>query len=87
MRSEDVDLDGRMVAVRRSLTRIPGGYAFNQPKTARERRIIPLPAAAAETLALTRSTRSLSSAREASRWEPLDLDGRLLLFDAQLMRA
>jgi integrase len=73
LRWEDVDLDRRTLAVRRSLTRIPGGYAFTQPKTARGRRIIPLPAAAAETLRAHHERLELQRMWEARRWEPLDL--------------
>jgi integrase len=70
---EDVVLDGRTIAVRRTLTRIPGGYAFTQPKTARGRRIIPLPGAAAETLRAHQQRQELHRMWEARRWEPLDL--------------
>lgn len=39
----DVDLDARTVAVRRALTRKPGGRHLTEPKTPRSRRSIPLP--------------------------------------------
>src|SRR5262245_37072426 len=42
LRWEDFDLDGRAIAIRRTLTRVPGGHDFTPPKTARGRRIIPL---------------------------------------------
>ena len=73
LRWEDVDLNERTVAVRRSLTRVPGGYAFTPPKTARGRRIIPLPAAAAETLRTHQDHQELVQRAQASSWEPLDL--------------
>jgi integrase len=73
LRWEDVDLDQRTIAIRRTLTRVDGGLQFSPPKTARGRRIIPLPAAAVETLRAHKEHQQLSRQHEPARWQDLDL--------------
>jgi integrase len=46
LRWNDVDLEARTVSITRALVRLPGGYGFSEPKTAKGRRILPLPTAA-----------------------------------------
>lgn len=73
LRWEDVDLEDRAIAVKRTLTRVPGGSAFTPPKTARGRRIIPLPAAAAATLQAHKDRQDIEKMWEPEKWQPLDL--------------
>jgi integrase len=54
----DVDLDQRVLAVRQTLQYRPGeGFHLVPPKTARSRRIVPLPDAVVEALKLRREVR------------------------------
>jgi integrase len=73
LRWEDVDLDLRTIAIRRTLIRIDGGLQFSPPKTARGRRVIPLPVAAVDTLRAHRERQELDRELEPERWQDLDL--------------
>jgi integrase len=86
LRWEEVVLDGRTVAVRRSLTRIPGGYAFNQPKTTSGRRIIPRLGCAAEKLRTHQEHQKLEQ-RAGIELGAARPGWPASLFDAQMMRA
>ena len=46
LRWNDIDLEAKTVSVTRALVRLPGGYGFHEPKTAKSRRVVPLPSAA-----------------------------------------
>jgi integrase len=50
LRWQDVDLHKSSLAVRQSLEQTRGGLAFKQPKTAKSRRVVALPALAVEAL-------------------------------------
>jgi integrase len=50
LRWDDVDLDAGTIAVRRTLQRIDGEWCFQEPKTKRSRRAIPIPACAMQAL-------------------------------------
>jgi integrase len=50
LRWEDVDLGAGTVSVRRTLEQVRGRIAFKEPKSARSRRVIPLPAFAVAAL-------------------------------------
>ena len=73
LRWEDVDLDAGLIAVKRTLTRVPGGYDFTPPKTARGRRVIPLAPAAVATLRTHKERQDLERMWQPDRWAPLDL--------------
>lgn len=51
----DVDLEGGVVRVRRTLARTSKGLELSEPKTERSRRTVPLPRSAVETLRAHRS--------------------------------
>ncbi len=50
LRWDDVDLEGGVLRVRRTLTRAKGSYSLGEPKTARSRRSVSLTASAVEAL-------------------------------------
>lgn len=50
LRWEDVDLDAGTLSVRRTLSQVKGRLEFKEPKSARSRRVIALPAFAVEAL-------------------------------------
>ena len=55
LRWDDVDLDQGLLHVRRSLQRVDGALRIMEPKTARSRRTVPLPASAVAALRRHRS--------------------------------
>jgi integrase len=75
LRRPDVDFDQRILYVRNTITREGNkGYAFTEPKTAKSRRAIPLPAAA--IAALQRQKRIAHDLQRLARpgtWTELDL--------------
>jgi integrase len=50
LRWNDVDVDTNTISITRALIRVRGGYEFGEPKTAKGRRMIPLPSAALTAL-------------------------------------
>jgi integrase len=50
LRWDDVDLEGRVLRVRRTLTRVKGSYSLGEPKTARSRRSVSLTETTVEAL-------------------------------------
>jgi integrase len=63
------DLDGDTVRVQRSLVRLRGGtWAFDEPKTARARRSVLLPAGAVALLRLHKAKQNESRLSAGSRW-------------------
>lgn len=73
LRWDDIDLAERTVAVRRQLTRVPGGFDFTPPKTARGRRIVPLPPSMVPILAAQHTTTKEMRLLAGSDWQDLDL--------------
>jgi integrase len=75
LRWEDVDLDGVRPTLRvaRGLQRIDGQLVFHEPKTARSRRTIPLPAALARTLKAHRAEQNAERLAAGADWHDLDL--------------
>jgi integrase len=67
----DVDLDQRVLAVRQTLQYRPGeGFHLVPPKTARSRRIVPLPAAVVDALKLRREQQETARlAAGVESWE------------------
>jgi integrase len=63
----DVDLDGQSVMVRHTLTELRQGWTLSEPKTAKSKRRITLPAMAAEALHEHRK-RMLAEGHAASPW-------------------
>lgn len=55
LRWEDINLDAGSLAVRRSLSKVKGGWAVAEPKTASSRRVVKLPAFAVEALRVHRT--------------------------------
>lgn len=74
-----VDLEARTLTVRRSLARSWEGWALAEPKTARSRRTINLPAAAIAALERQRALQEAARAAVGSAWQ--DKDG-LVFCDA-----
>lgn len=74
LRWSDVDLDGNMIHIRQTMQRLGAGHGrvFGPPKTARSRRSIPIPAAAARSLRLHRIAQ-VGELTGANRTNPLDL--------------
>jgi integrase len=67
---EDVDLDARVLRIRRALQRQRGGgLVFTEPKTRRSKRTIPLPAPLVEALAEHRDRQDKERATAGSLWQ------------------
>lgn len=74
LRWGDVDLEGRVLHVRHTITRQGNkGYAFSEPKTHSSRRTIPLPASAVEALKAQRILMLELRMLAGQRWTDLDL--------------
>jgi len=68
LRWEDVDLDARRLRVRHTLARVDGKLVLLEPKTARSRRTIVLPAVVVVALRAHRSRQKLERLGAGSRW-------------------
>jgi len=66
------DVADGTITVRRSLARTPTGFVLNEPKTARSRRTLPLPATAARALEMQRSRQAFARKRAGSSWQDRD---------------
>lgn len=75
LRWQDIDFEGATAAVRRTLTRprASGGYAFEEPKTPKSRRLVPLPAALVKRLRDHRRTVLATRLRVGEKRHDLDL--------------
>jgi integrase len=70
LRWTDVDLDGRTLVVRRSLSRAhAGGYELAEPKTARSRRTVMLPAVAVDGLRRQKARQAVAQLAAGSAWQ------------------
>lgn len=70
LRWSDVDLDGRSLVVRRSLARTYGdGWAVAEPKTARSRRTVMLPAIALEALRRQKARQAAARLAAGTAWQ------------------
>jgi integrase len=67
LRWEDVNLDAGSLAVSRSLSKVRGGWAVAEPKTASSRRVVKLPEFAAEALRVHRK-RQVEERVKAKIW-------------------
>lgn len=65
----DVDLDRGAVAVQRSLVRTREGWQLAEPKTARSRRVVPIPAGVTEALRQHRATQLEARMKLGRVWE------------------
>jgi integrase len=95
---DDIDFDQSTVAIRRSLSKVPGGWAESEPKTPSSRRVVKLPGFACDALRAHR-LRQVQQRLAASDWvDPAlvfttargtHIDGRnlLRLFQAHVRRA
>lgn len=73
----DVDLEGRQLTVRRALARsYGGGYALAEPKTARSRRTVMLPAVAVDGLRRQKARQAAAKLAAGTAWQ----DGDGLVF-------
>lgn len=80
LRWSDVDLEARQLTVRRALTRADGGgWTFDEPKTARSRRTVMLPAVAVDGLRRQRARQAEERLAAGAAWQ--DQDG-LVFTDA-----
>lgn len=66
----DIDLARGNLTVRRALVRVKGGYKFQEPKTAKSRRIVPLPTAVISALKKWKSRQ----ANEKIQWNAKFID-------------
>ncbi len=73
LRWEDVDLDRRVVYVRRSLVRTGPGYRFEEPKTQKAKRHIPISEGLARALRKQQDRVAELRRRAEDLWENLDL--------------
>jgi len=73
LRWSDVDLDAGTLRVSRTLSRTAAGLVFTEPKTARSRRTIPLPAALVEELRGHRARQLAERLAAGSLWRDHDL--------------
>lgn len=74
LRTEDIDLDGRKLHVRHTITREGNkGYAWSEPKTRRSRRTIPLPALAVQALRNQQTLNKELRLAAGRHWTDLDV--------------
>jgi integrase len=73
LRWEDVDLRAGTARVTRALVRGKDGYRFEEPKTPRSRRTVPLPASTTKELLLHRVQQAEARLRAGERWQDLGL--------------
>jgi len=66
----DIDLVKGTLTVRRALVRVKGGYIFQEPKTSKSRRTVPLPKAVTEELKAWKAVQ----AREKIKWNGMHKD-------------
>lgn len=66
----DVDLNKGTITVRRALVRVKGGYKFQEPKTDKSRRTVPLPTAVVDALKDWKK----QQAKENMKWNGLHKD-------------
>ncbi len=69
LRWGDVDLEGGKLTVQRTIQRVNGRYEFFEPKTARSRRTVALPAPVAASLRQHRSRQTEERLRIGPAWE------------------
>lgn len=69
----DLDLVASTATVRRSLARINDGWRFDEPKTPKSRRTMPLPAATTRSLAAHKAHQDAVRSRAGRAWRDLDL--------------
>jgi integrase len=89
LRWEDIEFEAGTVAVRRTLSKVKGGWAFQEPKTAESRRVVRLPGFALESLRSHRTRQREERLRAGREWQDLGIvfttefgspiDGRNLL--------
>ena len=70
LRWTDVDLDARVVRVRRTLQRVNGEILFSEPKTPRSRRTVPLPRTCVAALRWHRLRQQAECASAGRSWDP-----------------
>ena len=73
LRWSDVDLDAGSVRVVRTLSRVGKGLVFTEPKSARSRRTVPLPAALVAELRAHKVRQAAERLTAGSAWEDHDL--------------
>lgn len=69
----DVDFERGTAQVRRALVRHSNGWSFEEPKTARSRRTVYLPAALLEKLAVHKRKQADARLKLGRSWQALDL--------------
>lgn len=80
----DIDMDGRQLTVRRSLSRAHGGgFELSEPKTARSRRTVMLPAIALDALKRQKARQAAERLAAGTAWQ----DSRGLVFTDGLGRS
>jgi integrase len=73
LRWSDVDLDGRSLVVRRSMAKADGGgYQLAEPKTARSRRTVILPAVAVDGLRREKARQAAARLAAGAAWQDRD---------------
>jgi integrase len=73
LRWDDVDFVAGTVRVRHSLRIVAGEPVFDEPKTARSRRVVPLPASALAALREQKDRQAFERARPGDRWREYGL--------------
>ena len=69
LRWSDIDLDARTLSVRRSVQRVGREWRFLEPKTARSKRTVALPAPLADALRAHRTGQLAERMRMGSAWQ------------------
>jgi len=73
LRWDDVDLDGRVLHVRRALQRVDGALRLVDTKTRASRRPLPIPSMAARALECRRARQTAQRLAAAEAWQDRDL--------------
>jgi integrase len=70
---DDVDLDNRLVRVRKALERRGGAYTFKEPKSRTSRRTIALPSICVDALLAHRRRQAVERLAAGAHWQAFDL--------------
>lgn len=73
LRWEDLDLKAGMLSVRQAVERVNGGVAFQQPKSAKSRRAVAIPALVVEALIKHKAAQAEHRLRLGAVWQAHDL--------------
>ena len=66
---KDIDFESSVITVRRGLRRVKGGFKFEEPKTPRSRRVVPMVPPVRDALIIHRERQNLEKMMQGPAWE------------------